>query len=85
MALNNKNVNPGASTSGIGPKILGYSSADTLATIEAAGYFNALSRLFNTGDLLYVYSSAASGGGQKLYMVTSASGVVTLSTGTAIA
>lgn len=85
MALTNKNVNPGATTSGVGPKILGYKSADELTTIEGAGYFNAIARMFNTGDLLWVYSSAASGGGQKLYMVTSASGVVTLSTGTAIA
>lgn len=83
MAFNKSNYDPGASSKGSVPKIHRYSSSDTLATIEASGYFNSIEDIINTGDLLVVYSSAVSGGGVKVYTLTNTAGVIT-SAGTSV-
>lgn len=60
-----------------GPKNHTYSSPDALATIAGSGYFNAIAGEMDTGDCLYVYSSAATGGGGKHYRMTNTAGVIT--------
>lgn len=68
------------------PELFTYESADTLATIVAANYFNAEFNNLQVGDLIYVYSTAATGGGNATYKVTASTlnsdgktGVVTIS------
>lgn len=84
MALDQTNYDPTGSGSKGANKTASYSSVDALATIAGAGYFNAIATTLSTGDVLNVYSSAATGGGNKLYPVTVAAGVVTLGTGLVI-
>lgn len=83
MAFNKSNYDPGASSKGSVPKIHRYKSSDTLASIEASGYFNSVEDIINTGDLMVVYSSAVSGGGVKVYTLTNTDGVIT-SSGTSV-
>lgn len=81
MAFDRSNFNPGA-RGGKGPKQASYITEDQISTIEADGYFDDMSTELETGDLLYVHSSASSDGGSKLYVVTKSSGDIELSTGT---
>lgn len=83
MSFNKSNYDPGASSKGSVPKIHRYKSSDTLASIEASGYFNSVEDIINTGDLMVVYSSAVSGGGVKVYTLTNTDGVIT-SSGTSV-
>lgn len=83
MAFDRSNFNPG-SRGGKGPKQASYYTDDQISTVEADGYFDDMSTELETGDLLYVYSAAASDGGGKLYTVTKSAGDIALSTGTAI-
>lgn len=38
------------------PRMWGYKTADTQATINTAGYFNSVADLVNVGDLIYAYT-----------------------------
>lgn len=61
--------------SGDAPKIWSYSSADAIATVEGAGYFNGASDLLAVGDLIWCYLSDK----QQFKSVTAiSSGVVTV-------
>ena len=85
MALDKSKFNPGGSPAGQGPAVHTYDAGtDPFGTVEADGYFDDLDKNMETGDMLYVYSSASSGGGQKLYAVTVTTNDVALSTGTSI-
>jgi hypothetical protein len=53
-----------------GPKMHSYSDTAALATVAGANYFDAIGDEMDTGDVVYVYSSAASGGGGKMYVMT---------------
>ncbi|MCF6216852.1 MAG: hypothetical protein L3J58_11865 [Emcibacter sp.] len=57
------------------PKIGSYKTTDNKAAVQGAGYFNNAADALKTGDLLYV----AMADDNKLYWVTVAAGVVTLS------
>jgi hypothetical protein len=70
------------------PTIWAYATADALATVNTAGYFNDASDLLKTGDLIIALTGAGSGGtlAQGLCTVVSnAAGVVDVADGTAIA
>lgn len=75
MAFDLNSLNPGLASSPGGPKLIGYETADSFATIEADGYMDNAADLMNTGDFLFVYSSTS---GWKIYTVTESSGDVTL-------
>lgn len=69
------------------PSIWSYATADTKATVDTAGYFNAVANLVKVGDLIYVLSGAGSGGtlAASLVVVNSNSGgIVDVNDGTAI-
>lgn len=84
FALNQRKFDPTGSGSKGGPKIATYSTSDATATIEGAGYFNALSTVLKTGDAIFVYTSAAgTGDASKIYVVTVSGTTVTLSTSVA--
>ncbi len=82
FALNQRNFDATGSGSKGGPKIATYSTSDETATVQGAGYFNALATLLTTGDLIYVYSSgtATATVAAKIYQVTVSGTTVTLST-----
>lgn len=44
----------GQSARGNAPAIWAYKTEDALATVDGAGYFNALSTILNLGDLIHV-------------------------------
>ena len=46
-----------ASKRGNAPSIYSYSTADTIADLNTAGYFNDLSSLLSVGDLIYCFTS----------------------------
>jgi hypothetical protein len=50
-----------------GPRLFAYSSADTAATIDTSGYFNAAANVLNVGDIILVYSGV---GGTKAFGFT---------------
>ncbi len=69
------------------PSIWSYATADTKATADTAGYFNAASKLLNVGDLIYCLSEAGSGGtlaAALLVVNSNTGGVVDVVDGTAI-
>jgi len=78
-------VNYGGGKKGDAPGLYGYSTADTIATVNTSGYFNDLSDTLTPGDTILVRSST--GGTQVLswvYVLTNASGVVDVTDGLTI-
>ena len=78
-------VNYGGGKKGDAPGLYGYSTADTIATVNTEGYFNDLSDTLAVGDTILVRSST--GGTQVLswvYVLTNASGVVDITDGLTI-
>jgi len=74
----------GAAKKGNAPSMYTYTSADAIATVNTAGYFNDLSDTLAVGDIIFVHDSATPT--LSIVMVASnASGVVDVTDGTAIA
>jgi hypothetical protein len=74
-----------ASKAGNAPSMYSYATADTIATVNTEGYFNALATVLNVGDVILVRSST--GGTQALtlvYVASNASGVVDVTDGLTI-
>lgn len=75
----------GASKRGNAPAVYSYATADTIADVNTAGYFNTLSNTLEVGDLIIVRSST--GGTQALslvYVASNAAGVVDVTDGLTI-
>jgi len=73
----------GAAKKGNAPSMYTYTSADAIATVNTAGYFNDLSNTLAVGDVIFVHDSATPT--LSIVMVASnASGVVDVTDGTAI-
>lgn len=75
-----------ASKAGASPSIYAYSTPDTIADVNTAGYFNALSTFLRAGDLIYCVTST--GGtivATLVYVVSNAAGVVDVNDGTTLA
>ncbi len=78
-------VNYGGGKKGAAPGLYGYSTTDTIATVNTEGYFNDLSDTLAVGDTILVRSST--GGTQVVswvYVLTNASGVVDVTDGLTI-
>lgn len=85
MALIKTNFKPGDS-SGKAPSIHTYTTPDTIATVNTAGYFNGLSTILSVGDLIYCWTSNAGTPVAVLTQVLSnAAGVVDVADGTVLA
>lgn len=72
----------GASKAGNAPSVYSYATADTIADVNTAGYFNTLSDTLSVGDMIIVRSST--GGTQVMSLVfvaSNASGVVDVTDG----
>jgi ethanolamine transporter EutH len=75
-----------ASKAGAAPSIYAYKTADTIATVNTEGYFNALSTILSVGDLIYCVTSTGSTAVATLvYVLSNASGVVDVNDGTTLA
>ena len=85
MAYSNAGFNViGAAKKGNAPSMYTYTSADAIADVNTAGYFNDLSDTLAVGDIIFVHDSATPT--MSIVMVASnASGVVDVTDGTAIA
>ena len=74
----------GAAKKGNAPSMYTYTSADAIATVNTAGYFNDLSDTVAVGDVIFVHDSATPT--LSIVMVASnTSGVVDVTDGTTIA
>jgi len=75
-----------ASKRGTAPSIYAYKTADAIADVNTAGYFNDLSDTLEVGDLIYCVTSTGSTAVCTLTQVLSnASGVVDVADGTTLA
>jgi|GEM_PF-464389 hypothetical protein len=75
-----------ASKRGNAPSIYAYKTADAMADVNTAGYFNYLSDTLEVGDLIYCVTSTGSTAVATLaYVLSNASGVVDVSDGTVLA
>jgi hypothetical protein len=75
-----------ASKRGTAPSIYAYKTADAIADVNTAGYFNSLSDALEVGDLIYCVTSTGGTAVCTLTQVLSnASGVVDVADGTTLA
>tara|TARA_R110000824_G_scaffold137819_2_gene302538 strand:- start:379 stop:654 length:276 start_codon:yes stop_codon:yes gene_type:complete len=85
MAFSRTGWNPvgGQSKKGDGNALWFYSSADAIATVNTAGYFNKVSNEVSIRDVIIV-TDTATPTTNLVNVLTNASGVVDVSNGTAI-
>jgi hypothetical protein len=85
MAFNRENFGPIGNTSkaGSAPVMWGYKSADAIATVNTAGYFNGVSDVVTVGDIIYCYDTATPTA-SLVVVLSNAAGVVDVSDGQAI-
>jgi hypothetical protein len=75
-----------ASKAGQAPSVYAYKTADAIADVNTAGYFNSLSNTLAVGDLIYCVTSTGSTAVATLvYVVSNAAGVVDVNDGTTLA
>jgi len=76
MAYSSTGLNAagGQSKAGNAPQLWTYSSADAIATVNTAGYFNSAASLLKVGDLIYVFDTTNTLG--HLVFVNANSGTV---------
>jgi hypothetical protein len=86
MAFSRTGINPigGQSKKGTAPQMWTYTSADTIATVNSAGYFNDMTNELSVGDVIFVHDSNTPT--MSIVMVASnASSVVDVTDGTTVA
>jgi hypothetical protein len=75
-----------ASKAGNSPAMYAYKTADAIADVNTAGYFNDLSSILSVGDLIYcVTSTGTTAVATLVYVLSNASGVVDVTDGTTLA
>ena len=73
----------GAAKKGNAPSMYTYTSADAIADVNTAGYFNDLSDTLAGGDIIFVHDSATPTM-SIVVVLSNAAGVVDVSDGTAV-
>lgn len=74
-----------ASKRGNAPSMYAYKTADAIADVNTAGYFNALANTLEVGDIIHCVTSTGSTAVVTLvYVVSNASGVVDVTDGTTL-
>lgn len=84
MALNLANLAVVAQNGTDLPRIFIYKTADTLATVNTAGYFNGASKILRTLDIIKLFTSTGDGDTpvvSEAYVNANASGVVDITDG----
>lgn len=75
-----------ASKRGQAPSVYAYKTADAIADVNTAGYFNTLSDTLQIGDLIYcVTSTGTTAVATLVYVLSNAAGVVDVNDGTTLA
>jgi hypothetical protein len=75
-----------AAKRGQAPSIYAYKTADAIADVNTAGYFNTLSDTLQVGDLIYcVTSTGTTAVASLVYVLSNAAGVVDVNDGTVLA
>ena len=75
-----------ASKRGQAPSVYAYKTADAIADVNTAGYFNTLSDTLQFGDLIYcVTSTGTTAVATLVYVLSNAAGVVDVNDGTTLA
>lgn len=75
-----------ASKRGQAPSVYAYKTADAIADVNTAGYFNTLSDTLQVGDLIYcVTSTGTTAVASLVYVLSNAAGVVDVNDGTVLA
>ena len=77
-------VTVASSKRGNGPSMYLYKTADTQATVNTAGYFNALSSMLEVGDIIFVYDTTTPSLVLTYVNAVSAAGVVDIADGTTV-
>jgi hypothetical protein len=88
MAFTRDNFGPigNVSKAGNAPIMWGYKTADAIADVNTAAYFNSVSDIVNVGDLIYcVTSTGTTAVATLVYVLSNASGAVDVSDGTTLA
>lgn len=66
----------GASKSGASPSVHTYATADAIADVNTAGYFNAIASLLRVGDIIFCYTSTGGTPAMTIVWVNSNTGTV---------
>jgi len=66
----------GASKSGNAPSVHTYSTADAIADVNTAGYFNAIASLLKVGDIIFCFTSTGGTPAMSVVWVNSNTGTV---------
>jgi hypothetical protein len=66
----------GASKAGNAPSVYTYSTADAIADVNTAGYFNAVASLLKVGDIIFCYTSTGGTPVMSIVYVNANSGTV---------
>ncbi len=75
----------GASKSGNAPSVHTYSTADAIADVNTAGYFNTIASLLRVGDIIFCYTSSGGTPAMSIVWVNSNTGtVVDVTNGTTV-
>jgi len=82
MAFNAANLTRMAGASGV--SLWHYTSADSIATVNSAGYFNGASSMMNIRDVIIVVDSNTPTTNLANVLTNTSAGVVDISNGTAI-
>ena len=82
MAFNAANLTRMAGASGV--SLWHYTSADSIATVNSAGYFNGASSMMNIRDVIIVVDSNTPTTNLAKVLKNTSAGVVDISNGTAI-
>lgn len=85
MAYSSTGLNAagGQSKAGNAPQLWTYSSADAIATVNTAGYFNSAASLLKVGDLIYVFDTTNTLG-HLVYVNANSGTVVDVTDGLAV-
>ena len=71
---------------GQAPSVFAYKTADAIADVNTAGYFNSLANTLEVGDLIYcVTSTGGTPVATLVYVLSNSSGVVDVNDGTTLA
>lgn len=66
----------GASKAGNAPSVHTYSTADAIADVNTAGYFNTIASILKVGDIIFCYTSTGGTPAMTIVWVNSNTGTV---------
>jgi len=73
-----------ASKAGNAPSMYLYKTADTQATVNTSGYFNAITSMVKIGDIIFVYDTTTPSLVLTYVRANSSAGVVDIADGTTV-